>query len=205
MVMKSNATLGYDGAHSEKHDPTKKFQTFAVFDGEECNMIVDGIKNNLDPDPELMAKYHGMKSDEDPKETQAWLLSRSQKELSWIYAKINPLIKAANDSWGFELAAIEQLNMLEFGTSMNTEWHLDGFDPKTFRRKLSFSVMLSDPDEYRGGAVELWFGADRISMPRLKQGEMLVWPSFILNRIAAVKRGPRRAIVGWAFGKEPFV
>ena len=204
MIMKANATLGYDGAHSEKHNPTKKFQTFTVFDGQECDMIIEGIKGNLSPDPELMVKYHGMKAEENPKEAQAWLLARTQKELGWIYSKVSPLVKHANTSWGFDLAAIEQMNLLELGTSMNTEWHVDGFDPKTYRRKLSFSIMLSDPDSYRGGAQELWFGADRVEMPRLKKGEMLVWPSFILNRIAAVKRGPRHALVGWAFCKEPF-
>lgn len=202
MGMKANQTLGYEGAHSEKHDPAKKFQTFTAFDVQECDMIVEGIKANLKPDPELMTKYHGAK--EKPGDVKSWLLSREQNQLKWIYAKINPLIKNANVSWDFELTAIEQINMLEFGVSMNTEWHIDGFDAKTCRRKLSFSIMLSDPEDYRGGEIEIWHGAERTTLPPLQKGEMVVWPSFLLNRVASVKRGPRHALVGWAFGKEPF-
>lgn len=202
MVMKSGAATGYEGKHSEPHDATKKYQRFQVFDPQEVDMIVEGLKENLKPDLELMSKYHGAKND--PGEVQSWLLNRNQKELGWIYNRITPFIKNANVFWDFDLAATEQINFLEFGVSNNTGWHLDGFAPKTARRKLTFSIMLSDPDDYRGGAIELWYGADRISLPRVNKGEILIWPSFILNRIASVKRGPRRALVGWAFGKEPF-
>jgi len=202
MVMKANATLGYEGAHSEQHDITKKFQVFPIFDAGEANQIIEGIKENVEMDIGLMSKYHGAKKD--PGEVKSWVLDRTQKELGWIYSRINPALKHANKSWGFDLANIEHINMLEFGVSMNTEWHIDGFDPKTCRRKLTFSLMLSDPDEYRGGDVELWYGAERAALPRLRKGEMIVWPSFLLNRIAAVKRGPRQALVGWAVGKEPF-
>lgn len=200
MVMSSSSTLGYEGKHSEPHNPTKKYQVFPVFDAQESNMIVQGIKQNLGTSNELLARFHGAKND--PGEMAAWQLDRNKAELKWIYSKINPAIKAANVTWGFELAALENVHMLEFGVSNNTEWHLDGFDEKTQRRKLAFSIMLSAPGEYRGGDIELWHGADREALPQAQKGELVVWPAFMLNRIASVKRGPRYALVGWAFGKE---
>lgn len=202
MVMQSGATLGYEGKHSEPHNPTKKFQVFPVFDHQESDMIVEGIKQNLSPTNELLTQYHGAKKE--PGEMSAWLLDRNTPELKWIYGRINPAVKSANVSWGFELAHLENIHLLEFGVTNNTEWHLDGFDLKTQRRKMAFSVMLSGPGDYRGGDIELWHGAERESIPQPQKGEMAVWPAFMLNRIASVKRGPRYALVGWAVGKEPF-
>ena len=179
--MTSGSTLGYEGKHSEVHNPTLKYQVFPVFDHQESDMIVQGIKQNLTPDPDILRLYHGAK--EEPGDMKAWLLDRNQKEVKWIYSRLNPAIKSANQIWNFELAAIENLHLLEFGVTNNTEWHLDGFDMKTMRRKVTFSAMLSGPGDYRGGDIEIWHGAEREAVPQPQKGEMVMWPSFLLNRI----------------------
>ncbi|MFO1090007.1 MAG: Fe2+-dependent dioxygenase [Hyphomicrobiales bacterium] len=64
------------------------------------------------------------------------------------------------------------------------------------RTDLSFTLFLSDPATYEGGAliVEEPFGDRRI---RLNRGELILYPSGSLHRVEPVARGERLAVVGW--------
>lgn len=64
------------------------------------------------------------------------------------------------------------------------------------RTDLSFTLFLSDPDSYRGGALVV---EDRIEDRafKLKAGEAVLYPSDTLHRVEAVSEGTRYAVVGW--------
>ena len=64
------------------------------------------------------------------------------------------------------------------------------------RADLSFTLFLSDPDTYDGGALVI---SDRIEdrAVRLPAGECVLYPSDTLHRVDPVTRGERLAIVGW--------
>lgn len=64
------------------------------------------------------------------------------------------------------------------------------------RTDLSFTLFLSDPDSYRGGALVI---EDRIEDRafKLRAGELLLYPSDTLHRVEAVAEGTRLAVVGW--------
>ena len=66
-------------------------------------------------------------------------------------------------------------------------------------RKLSFVVMLSKPDEYRGGELEMLPG----NVVQVDQGMMIVFLSFLLHQVHPVTQGTRRVLVGWIHG-SPF-
>ena len=60
-------------------------------------------------------------------------------------------------------------------------------------------VMLSKPDEYRGGELEMLPG----NVVQVDQGMMIVFPSFLLHQVHPVTQGTRRVLVGWIHG-SPF-
>jgi PKHD-type hydroxylase len=64
------------------------------------------------------------------------------------------------------------------------------------RSDLSFTVFLSDPESYGGGALvlESLAGEERW---RLKAGEVLLYPSTLLHRVEPVEQGERLVAVGW--------
>jgi PKHD-type hydroxylase len=64
------------------------------------------------------------------------------------------------------------------------------------RTDLSFTVFLSEPEAYHGGAVivEDLFEARAI---KLSAGSMILYPSTTLHRVEPVARGERLAVVGW--------
>jgi PKHD-type hydroxylase len=64
------------------------------------------------------------------------------------------------------------------------------------RSDLSFTLVLSEPDNYEGGelCMETPFGEQAVRIPA---GAMLIYPTGGLHRVAAVTSGERIAIVGW--------
>ena len=65
------------------------------------------------------------------------------------------------------------------------------------RTDVSFTLFLSDPDNYDGGelVIETSAGEQPFKLPA---GSMIVYPSTTLHRVAPVQHGTRVAAVGWA-------
>ena len=67
-------------------------------------------------------------------------------------------------------------------------------------RKLSFSLQLSDPDDYEGGNVQfLDEGGKSYFAPR-QRGCIVLFDSRTSHRVLKVTKGTRRSIVGWVVG-----
>jgi PKHD-type hydroxylase len=64
------------------------------------------------------------------------------------------------------------------------------------RTDLSFSLALSDPDDYEGGdlVIETDESTQRF---RLARGELLLYPAHTLHRVEPVLSGARFAVIGW--------
>jgi PKHD-type hydroxylase len=64
------------------------------------------------------------------------------------------------------------------------------------RSDLSFTLWLSDPDRYDGGALvlETAGGEERYRLPA---GHALLYPSTLLHRVEPVTGGERLVAVGW--------
>jgi PKHD-type hydroxylase len=71
--------------------------------------------------------------------------------------------------------------------------------PTARRRKLTFVVQLSAPDDYDGGTLET--NADGIVRQASRAvGSALMFPSFVLHRVAPVTRGERYSLTLWSHG-----
>ena len=69
-----------------------------------------------------------------------------------------------------------------------------------YMRKLSFTIQLSDPEDYEGGELEFECGnSDPFSGPN-KKGTIIVFDSRVKHRVCEVKSGVRRSLVGWVVG-----
>ncbi len=64
------------------------------------------------------------------------------------------------------------------------------------RTDLSYTLFLSDPETYEGGALIV---ADTVEERafRLQAGDMILYPSTSLHRVEQVTSGTRLAVVGW--------
>jgi PKHD-type hydroxylase len=75
-------------------------------------------------------------------------------------------------------------------------------------RKLSVSVLLSDPKDFKGGEFEFDFRNHdpkdkenkQVAKELNKKGSMIVFPSFIWHRVKPVTKGVRYSLVLWYLG-----
>lgn len=75
--------------------------------------------------------------------------------------------------------------------------HVDDALMNGVRTDVSFTLFLSDPDTYEGGAlvIETSGGEEDVRLPA---GSLVAYPSTTLHRVAEVTKGARLAAVGWA-------
>ena len=87
----------------------------------------------------------------------------------WIYKEIQPYVHQANYNagWNFQWDYSESCQFTKYEKGQFYDWHCDGWDRPYQRqegdpsngkiRKLSVTVSLSDPKDYKGGELEFDF------------------------------------------------
>ena len=112
-------------------------------------------------------------------------------------------IDTANQSaeWGYTITSQEQTQIGRYKSIDEGfyDWHIDAGHPiNGIQRKLSISILLSDPSEFEGGELQFKGMEDRKILT--KQGSIVVFPSFIEHKVAPVTKGVRYSAVTWASG-----
>lgn len=78
--------------------------------------------------------------------------------------------------------------------------HVDNAFMAGGRSDLSFTLFLSDPSGYEGGALVL-VSPSAAEAVRLPAGHALVYPSTLLHRVEPVTQGERLVAVGWILSR----
>ena len=139
----------------------------------------------------------------------------------WIYKEIQPYIHEANKSagWNFEWDYSESCQFTKYKLNQYYDWHSDSWDKPYVEpgptqgkiRKLSVTVSLSDPKDYKGGELEFDLrdqGPEKkpnihVCKQILPKGSLVVFPSFVWHRVKPVTSGTRYSLVIWNLGR-PF-
>jgi PKHD-type hydroxylase len=67
-------------------------------------------------------------------------------------------------------------------------------------RKLSFSLLLSDPDTYEGGNLQIMDDTGKSYIAPRQRGVIILFDSRASHRVQKVTKGVRKSIVGWTVG-----
>ena len=67
-------------------------------------------------------------------------------------------------------------------------------------RKLSFSLLLSDPDTYEGGNLQLLDETGKSYIAPRQRGTIILFDSRTQHRVQKVTKGVRKSLVGWTVG-----
>jgi PKHD-type hydroxylase len=137
----------------------------------------------------------------------------------WIYKEIHPYIAAANKNagWNFDWDWSENCQFTKYSKNQFYDWHCDSFekpynDPDNINfhnkiRKLSVTVSLSDPKDYKGGELEFDFRNKPLKNKTivkckeiLPKGSIVVFPSHVWHRVRPVTKGIRYSLVIWNLG-----
>ena len=139
----------------------------------------------------------------------------------WVYNEVQPYIYKANRQagWNFEWDWSEACQFTKYEKGQHYGWHSDYWikpyqannknDPAHGKiRKLSATISLTDPKNYKGGELEFDFrnlDPDKPNQP-IKctkisaKGSIIVFPSFVWHRVCPVTSGERNSLVIWSLG-----
>jgi PKHD-type hydroxylase len=131
----------------------------------------------------------------------SWL--KADSESIWIYDKLGFIVRRLNSQFfQFDISGfVEDLQYTVYDGNEEGfyDWHVDAGPNTDSPRKLSMVVQLSEPDEYEGGDLQLWWGGEPITVKK-ELGFTVVFPSYVLHKVSPVTKGVRRTLVVWLSG-----
>ena len=135
-------------------------------------------------------------------------------ENQWIYDKLNQTIEKHNDYvFNLELSGIPYIQYTEYLPGGHHDFHMDlpmdmpsyiDYKINEFFRKLTVVVLLTQPEvDFGGGEFQLNTSMERtpVTIPLVK-GSVLMFPSFLLHKVAPVQWGLRKTLVTWVIGPK---
>ncbi len=136
----------------------------------------------------------------------AWL--EPEPELLLIWDKLANVVAEVNRTFfHFDLTGFYEPIQLGLYTSEDNghyDWHVDGNNKDAgVPRKLSMSLLLSDPSEFEGGEFQVKAVTDEPRTMEFVKGRAWFFPSYMLHRVAPVTKGVRKSLVLWV-GGPPF-
>lgn len=174
----------------------------SVLTNEECDLIIESAERG---------KW------EPAGVTEKNIIDKSTRttEIKWLDT-MSPLgclmqayLNAANHyaGWNYDIRYMEKVQLGKYSEEKNSfyDWHIDTNVPNSNeeQRKLSISLLLSDPKEYEGGRLEFKELTKQQNEKLLPtRGSIIVFPSFIDHRVTPVTKGIRYSAVTWMIGAK---
>ena len=136
----------------------------------------------------------------------SWLANKP--EIMHIWEKLSVAVADVNSRFfHFDLTGFHepmQLGLYTEGQKGHYDWHIDASSTDaSVPRKLSLSMLLSDPSEFQGGEFQVKTCNDDVQTLECQKGRAWFFPSYTLHRVAPVTKGVRRSLVLW-IGGPPF-
>jgi PKHD-type hydroxylase len=130
------------------------------------------------------------------------------EETNHIWQKIiNTIAQCNADYFRFDLTGCyepAQLTLYSGLEENHYDWHIDSASQKHITpRKLSMSLLLSDPSEFEGGDLMVKTANDVACILPQKKGRAWFFPSYTLHKVTPVTKGTRKSLVMWISG-PPF-
>lgn len=123
----------------------------------------------------------------------------------WASSIISYYIGVANRKyWEYDLNLLQSVQISVYLEDGHYGWHSDygTSDNGNWTRKLSASVLVSDPSEYEGGDLEfIDYHGNIIQAPKEK-GSIIVFDSRVPHRVTPVTKGRRVSLVTWMYGPK---
>lgn len=162
----------------------QKFQKGSVGNGNKGGKVDKNVR-----DSEIMWVYHDQNCD-------------------WLYSKFSSVVSAINyDHFMFDIEMFENFQYTKYTAKdkQHYDWHIDASNLSTpYERKISATVVLTDPSKYEGGEFEIVMNG-RVDEPVVLKpnlGDVIFFASYMPHRVRPVTSGIRKSLVCWVMGKN---
>jgi len=129
-------------------------------------------------------------------------------ENDWVHRRMAELVARVNhEKFQLDLVHFDSFQFSQYLPGGHYDWHIDviekAADPLGYR-KLSISLMLTDPEEYEGGTLLLNSGGDQAHTVKYRpmKGDIVLFYSHVPHKVEPVITGKRLSLVTWAMGEK---
>ena len=127
-------------------------------------------------------------------------------ESHWVCSVFSHYIGIANkQQWEYDLNTLLGIQVSKYeAPDGHYRWHSDyGTSQNSdYTRKLSASLLVTDPSEYEGGDLEfIDYHGNNVFAPKTK-GSIIVFDSRVPHRVTPVTKGLRYSLVTWIYGPK---
>lgn len=175
-----------------------------VFNKDECEKIVNIGKNRgLKPSTLMNKSLNDVEAKKVRSSNVSWLYP--DYETDWIFYRVAGIVTDLNNKFfNFDISGLNEGFQFTNYTSLSLgdkyEKHIDkGYNRPV--RKLSLSIQLTDPKEYEGGELFLYESEKGQKMSK-EQGDLILFPSYLLHEVKPVTKGERNSLVAWITGRQ---
>ena len=173
-----------------------------VLNKQECENIINNLNDKRFKPAGLDNDNH---VDTSVRETEVvW-----QDVMSPIGCILQAYVNAANHyaNWNYNLRYMERVQIGKYSEEKESfyDWHIDSAPPDNNeeQRKLSISVLLSDPKDFEGGKLKFKnLDEEENNKILATQGSIVVFPSYISHKVTPVTKGERYSAVSWMVGPK---
>ena len=128
-----------------------------------------------------------------------------QKDHSMNEVLLRYVLKTNLEVWHYELSKMTPCQFGKYEKENFYAWHQDsGYtfaETEVETRKLSLTLQLSNPKDYKGGEFQFWNGTNGpISPPIASQGSILIFDSRMWHQVTPITEGIRFSLVSWILG-----
>lgn len=146
--------------------------------------------------------------DEKVRKSKVMFMDSNNQDNRWIFDRVAWAASKANgDKFEMELYGLEALQFTKYDDqNSHYHYHMDAHQNKAqpYHRKLSVSIMLSDPEEYEGGDFVLLNDGSMANPTRIRapKGYAIFFYSHLGHAVEAVTKGDRMSLVSWVMGPK---
>lgn len=188
---------------SYAHDMTQILSTTEVFTPEECQQIIDLYGDKVESGRMIGDTEDGTGVIDDYRISDLYWIPPNPEAFPFMDAILG-IVMRANERFEFEVDHFEAFQLTRYeAPGGHYDYHKDIGGGPTGHRKLSLTVQLSSPDDYRGGELQILSGKEPWTAPK-EQGSVTVFPSWERHRVTPVESGTRWSLVTWACGESRF-
>ena len=179
--------------------------TEPMFTPEQCKLIIQAGHQQTPEQAKVGGGKDGRSDTKKRITTISWIPFQKMPEM---YKTIENQLSIVNlNHFMFDgVRLTEPAQFTEYPKGGFYDWHMDlnafGQTGDNPIRKISMTLLLSDPSEFTGGDLLFSEMGNNKPLP-LKQGQAIFFASFLRHKVAPVKKGVRKSLVMW-FGGPPF-
>jgi PKHD-type hydroxylase len=177
-----------------------------LFPPEQLNKIIEWCETRELVDAKVISNAANV-TDHSTRQNKVAFHSASH-ENQWLFEQLARAGEFMNQNYfQFDLIGFDHFQYTVYDQQGSKyDWHADLITgderpaDMPLTRKLSCSLILSDPDEYTGGEFEINTGAKSTIKLVQEKGRILAFPSYTLHRVTPIITGVRKSLVFWING-----